>query len=172
MSHSNLHRDYRLTQTIAIISLLTCIWLALQISKPAEQFHYANFGKHAQLVSVIPAASSIKIGQPVTFTVKWWLAEPLPVKHNISYYVRNHQQTLGQLDTNSIQSTGMRFTDIPAAGLVFTDRLEIPTKRNLTPGTYEVVSFIFPADDYKISPARGSAIYEVQRTIFNIEVLP
>ena len=172
MTNLNLHRDYRLTQSIAIISLMACIWLALQISKPAEQFHYANFGKHAQLVSVTPAANSIKIGQPITFTIKWWLSAPLPENHNISYYIRNHKQTLGQLDTNSIQSTAMRFSEIPDSGLLFTDTLEIPTKRNLAPGIYEVVAFIFPPDEYKLNAAQGSAIYEIQRTIFNIDVRP
>jgi hypothetical protein len=172
MTPLTLHRDYRLTQTIAIFSLLACIWLALQISKPAEQFHYVNFGKHAQLVSVTPAATSIKIGQPVTFTIKWLLSAPLPESHNISYYIRNHQQTLGQLDTKSIQTTGMPFTDIPENGLLFSDKIEIPTKRNLAPGIYEVVAFIFPPEDYKINPTLGSALYEAQRTIFNIEVRP
>ncbi|MGV8835978.1 hypothetical protein [Cellvibrio sp.] len=166
---TNLHRDYRLTQTIAIVNLLAVIWLGIQINRPAEQFHYANFGTQAQLVSATPAATRIKPGQPIKFTVKWWLSAPLPPNHNISYYVRNHKHELGRLDTNSIKSTSIKFTDIPADGILFTDELEIPTRRNIPPGIYEVVAFIFPPDDFKINPARGSAIYEVQRTIFNIE---
>jgi len=166
---TNLHRDYRLTQTIAIVNSLAVIWLGIQINRPAEQFHYANFGTQAQLVSATPAATRIKPGQPIKFTVKWWLSAPLPQNHNISYYVRNHKHELGRLDTNSIKSTSIKFTDIPADGILFTDELEIPTRRNIPPGIYEVVAFIFPPDDFKINPARGSAIYEVQRTIFNIE---
>jgi hypothetical protein len=172
MNTHNSHRDYRLTQTIAIISLLTAIWLVVQYTKPAEQFHYVNFGKNAQLISVTPVSTRVKIGQPIKFTIKWWLSAPLPANHNISYYVRNQQQALGQLDTNSIKSLDLAYTQIPTQGLMFSDQLEIPTKRNLAPGIHEVVTFIYPPEDFKINAGQGSSLYNLQRVLFTIDVQP
>lgn len=172
MTSLNLHQAYRLTQTLTVLSLMAVVWLTVQLHKPDTQFLYLNFGSDAQLVSVTPSLQTIKAGQSLRFNASWWLAKPLPENHAICYHVRNQNTQIGTLDTFAINSSGRKYSDISTNGEFFTNNITINLKKNAPPGIYEVVTFIYPTENFSLAPEFGSAIYNAQRTIFIVEVKP
>lgn len=161
----------RLTQTLVIICTLTLIYILIKKDKPEPQFHYVNFGINAQLVSATPHTLRLLPGQTIRFSVQWKFSAPLPESHLIAYHVRNQQHQLTPLDTQTIQASGLAYKDTPPQGIIFEDHLSIPTTTDMPEGIYEVVTFIYPTDKYPLNTALGSAIYDAQRVLFNVEIV-
>ena len=162
--------EQRITQTFIIAIVIALIWMFTLINQPAAEIHRVNFGNQAQLVSVIPAPEKIMRGRNVEFVVNWWLLEPLPAGHTISYRLRNRQQDLALLDTTSIQTSGQPYASIPAGGMVFNDRISLPTPADATPGIYEVVAYLYPFENYALHTDQGSPIFLSQRTLFTVNI--
>ena len=162
--------EQRITQTFIIAIVIALIWMFTRINQPAAEIHRVNFGNQAQLVSVIPAPEKIMRGRNVEFVVSWWLLEPLPAGHTISYRLRNRQQDLAVLDTTGIQTSGQAYASIPAGGTVFNDRISLPIPADTQPGIYEVVTYLYPFEHYTINPAQGSPIFLSQRTLFTVNI--
>lgn len=171
MSHS-VGIEQRISQILIIAIAIALIWMFNLINQPTAEIHRVNFGNQAQLVSVIPAPENIMRGRKVEFVIRWWLLEPLPSSHTISYRLRNRQQDVALLDTNSIQTSGQAYAAIPAGGTVFNDRISLPIPPDTTPGIYEVVAYLYPFENYPINPDQGSPIFLSQRTLFTVNITP
>lgn len=172
MQESNVSSNQinRFTQTLVILCALALAYLLVKKDKPAPQFHHVNFGNDAQLVSVTPHTLRLVTGQTIRFSVQWKFSSPLPESHLIAYHVRNQQHQLTPLDTRTIQASGLAYSHTPLQGIIFEDHLSIPTTADMPEGIHEVVTFIYPIGDYPLNPALGSAIYNAQRVLFNVEI--
>lgn len=162
----------RISQTLIVICLLLICWLFIKQpeQKTTPQYHYADFGQNAQLISVTPKTEKLAPGQTLIFSVSWRLSEPLPESHLIGYYVKNKHQQLTFIDTQKIGSLNQYYKDIPSTGIIFSDTISIDIPGNAIPGIYEVSTFIYPPDNHTLNQVLGSSLYSLQRTLFNVEI--
>lgn len=168
----NIGLEFRITQTLVITLGIVVIWMFNFVNQPQAETHRVKFGSQAQLISVIHASDTAVRGRSVQFSVRWWLLEPLASGTTISYRLRNRQQDIALLDTTSIQTTGQLYTELPAEGLVFNDKISLPVPPNAAPGIYEVVTYLYPFEAHPLDSSLGSPIFSSQRTLFTITILP
>lgn len=162
--------EYRITQTLIVALGIAIVWIFNFTKQPETEIHRVNFGKHAQLISVIPAPENILRGRNVEFSIRWWLLEPLPKNYVIGYRLRNSQKDIALLDTTNIQISGQAYADIPINGLLFNDKISLPIPLNTQPGIYEMVTYIYPFEGYALSKSLGSPIFSPQRTLFTLNI--
>ncbi len=172
MPSQNIGLQYRITQTLVLALGIAVLWMFNVLIQPQAEIHRVNFGSQVQLISVVPASDAVLRGRNVQFSIRWWLLEPLASGTTISYRLRNRQQDVAVLDTTSVQTTGQSYTELPADGFIFTDKISLPIPPNTVPGIYEVVTYLYPFENQALEPSLGSPIFSPQRTLFTLTILP